>query len=153
VHDDGLLTGVPPTPHEPALLLKPEPKTFTSVPTDPEAGDRAIVALTLNAALAESRSGPVTFTKYPPGAYSDPVPTLNFAVSTPPLVTVHAGSPVVSMFNPAVVAAIVHPVPGPLKPVPVAVTSVAGVTVPAAGEPLVGLRVSLGPTVKLAAFE
>jgi hypothetical protein len=133
--------------------LKPEPKTFTSVPTDPEVGERAIVALTLNAALAESRSGPVTFTKYPPGLYSDPVPTLNFADSTPPLVTVHAGSPDVSMLKPAGVAVIVHPVPGPLKPVPATFTSVAGASDPTAGEPLDGVSVILGGTLKGAGAE
>jgi hypothetical protein len=132
--------------------LNPEPKTFTTVPTDPEYDERAIVALTLNGAVAESPRGPVTVTVYPAGLYKEPSPTLNLAVNTPALVTVHAGSPVVSIFNPAV-AVIEHP-PGPpgLKPVPVAVTSVAACE-PAAGDPLVGLSVSLGPTRKAAGVE
>jgi hypothetical protein len=120
---------------------------------DPELGERAIVAFTLKVARAKSRSGPVTLTEYPPLLNFEPMPTLNLALSAPVLVTVHAGSPDVSILNPAGVAVIEHPVPGPLKPVPVAVTSVAEVNEPAGGEPLVGLSVSLGPTVKLAGFE
>jgi len=141
-----------------AVPLKPEPTTFTRVPMDPELGDRTIVAFTLNMAQAESPRGPVTVTLYPAALYRDPAPTLNLAVRTPALVTVHAGSPAVSILNtpgapPTGVAVIAHP-PGPpgLNPLPVAVTSVAACE-PAAGEPLAGLSVSAVVTVNVADAE
>lgn len=150
----------PPTVMEhvvPAVPLKPEPATFTRVPMDPEVGDRTIVGTTLKLAEAESPRGPYTVMLYPKGVvHTDPVPTLKFAVRTPLLVTVHAGSPIVSIYNtplpPPVgfVAVIVHP-PGPpgLNPLPVAVTSVATCE-PAAGEPLLGVSVSPAVTVNTA---
>jgi hypothetical protein len=118
--------------HEPVVPLKPEPATFTRVPMDPEVGDRTIVGTTLNMAQAESPRGPFTVTLYPEVVHTDPVPTLKLAVRTPPLVTVHVGSPSASIFNTPLVppagfvAVIVHPPDPPaLNPLPVAVTSVA----------------------------
>jgi hypothetical protein len=52
----------------------------------------------------------------------DPAPTLNFPDTTP-LLTVQAGSPVVSIIKDELVEAMVHP-PEPLKPFPETVTSV-----------------------------
>jgi hypothetical protein len=85
--------------HEPVVPLKPEPTTFTRVPMDPEVGIRTIVGTTLKLAEAESPRGPYTVTLYPKAVHTDPVPTLKLAVRTPPLVTVHVGSPVVSTVN------------------------------------------------------
>jgi sorbitol-specific phosphotransferase system component IIBC len=58
----------------------------------------------------------------------EPAPTLNFAVKSPLPFTVHVGSPLVSITNPAAEDVIVHPLSPVAKPVPVMVISVAALS-------------------------
>jgi hypothetical protein len=137
--------------HPPAVPVKPAPETNTVVPADPEFVERTTLALTLKrvpAGVGTSSCGvPVTNTVLSP--FRDPSPTLNLAVNWPVAgLTVHGGSPVVSMIRSADDVR-VHPVSRGLNPVPETVTSVAdapGVPL-TAGDPDVGLRVTAALTV------
>jgi hypothetical protein len=120
-------------------LVKPEPRNETDCPFDPELAPRTILGFTLNVAFAE----------YPPAVTTtvyvvlnmDPAPTLNFTpLLITPLLTVQAGSPVLSIFRDELVEAIVHPPEKLPKPFPETVASVPD-KAPVGGEPLVGLSV------------
>jgi hypothetical protein len=82
---------------------------------------------------------------------SDPAPTVKAALNCPLVLTVHAGSPDVSITSPVDDEVIVHPVSVGRNPLPVTVTTVAGAPgePPAGGEPIVTLRLTLGAGVNV----
>ena len=135
-------------------LSYPAPKTPTVPPLDPELGERTICGTTLKLGVTVTPAEYVvvlTLIVYPPEYHTEVAPTLNLAVSCPELSTVQI-SPVVSKTStPEVTGTKPHPVSLAGNPVPVTVTSVAGAPGEplTGGEPVVGVRVAVGTTVRV----
>lgn len=111
--------------------------------------------VTAHAVVTESPPLPCTFTSCAVPVWYEFAPILNFTESWPELLTVQAGSPVVSMTSELDVVLRVHVLSEVEKPVPVTVISVGralGGPV-TGGLPLVGLNVTAGLTVKVATAE
>ena len=112
------------------------PVKVIDVPTGPLVGDRAILGKTVNNAAAVLLALSVPTTTAAP--YVERAPTLNFADSTPALLTTHAWVMTIIRFGLGVVT-VQDPA---MKPVPETVTSVP-CKIPSGGDPMTGLRASV----------